>query len=365
MPNLNLSQAHVLHIDGENEVIQHLTVKIGEESRKAVNFLALNSRLCPGQEVLVNTTAVDLKLGSGGADFVIPTSASLEQGWGHQMKMRYTPVQIRVNSVEEQDSPWHQHFLEPGGLEGIPVISAELHSMLAPLALSIKALDPAAKIVNLYTDGGALPAHLSRNLHTLKETGALTQVITAGHSFGGDLESINVFSGLQAAGRVAKADYVIASMGPGIAGTGTVFGFSGLEQCTVLQAAQVLGGYPILAPRIGFADSRERHQGLSHHSLTILNLAYSGPSWVALPLIPQPKRSLLANQVKKLSTKCRIKWRDGEFIREIAAKNHRMFVSMGRSFAENSEFFLALAASARIAVELRRSKPFPGSIAIK
>jgi hypothetical protein len=273
------------------------------------------------------------------------------------MKLRYTPLQLRVNCVEEQDSPWHRLFKNGGGLRGIPVIAAELHSMLPPLALAIKALAPQARIAYLFTDGGALPASFSRNIGTLKQMGIIGKVITAGQSFGGDLESINVFSGLQAAARVVKADFVVAAMGPGIAGTGTMFGFSGLEQGFVLQGAYALGGYPLLAPRIGFVDHRSRHQGLSHHSLTVMNSAYSGPAWMALPLVRQPRRSLIAKQASVLPSRCKLCWRDGTFIKAMAEEHPKLFSSMGRNFSQNPEFFQALGASARLAVELYRSKP--------
>ena len=59
-------------------------------------------------------------------------------------------------------------------------------------------------------------------------------------------------------------------MGPGIAGTGTKYGFTGIEQGPILDAVKKLGGMPISIPRISFADKRDRHQGISHHSITVL-----------------------------------------------------------------------------------------------
>ena len=58
-------------------------------------------------------------------------------------------------------------------------------------------------------------------------------------------------------------------MGPGIAGTGTKYGFTGIEQGPILDAVHKLGGLPIAIPRISFADQRERHKGISHHSITV------------------------------------------------------------------------------------------------
>ncbi|MDD4658835.1 MAG: DUF3866 family protein [Eubacteriales bacterium] len=365
MTGLNLRPATVEAIVQETGKAQVLTVSVGENRARAVNYLELGERVEAGQQVVVNTTAVDMNLGSGGCHFVIPAQARMHKGWGHLMKLRYTPLQLRVNSAEEQDSPWHHLFQDAGGLEGAPVLAAELHSMVAPLALALRALNPAARIVYVATEGGALPAAFSRNTAVLKELGVISRVITAGHAFGGDLETINIFTGLQAAGRVARADYVIAAMGPGIAGTGTVYGFSGMEQGTVLQAAYALGGQAILVPRIGFADSRQRHRGISHHSLTVLTRAYLGPVWVPLPLLPQAKSKAIWNQARGLPKRCRRRWLDGSFIAQIAEEHPDLFASMGRSYRQNPEFFMALGAAARLAVNLDRSKTLFRRIAIK
>jgi len=355
----------VTAIDTESDIVQIISVKIEGREEKAINYLSLGERVNLDQEVVLNTTAVDLNLGSGGYHFVLPSTSRMDKGWGHQMKLRYTPLQIRVNCAEEQNSPWHRLFQKSGGLQGVPVLVAELHSMLPPLALALKDLDPGARIAYLVTDGGALPAAFSRNIIELRNRGVISHVLTSGHSFGGDIETINVFTGLQAAVRVAKADYVIASMGPGIAGTGTKYGFSGIEQGFVLQAAHALGGCPVLAMRIGFGDQRSRHQGISHHSLTVLCAAYSGPAWVPMPLIRQPHRSTLSRQVAELPDRCRVIWRDGLFISEIANRWPDLFHSMGRNYHHNPEFFIALGAAAQLAVELYRSKPRPDCIAIK
>lgn len=365
MTALNLRPATVEAVVEETGKTQVLTVSVGGKSERAINYLELGERVEAGQQIVVNTTAVELNLGSGGCHFVIPARAQMHKGWGHLMKLRYTPLQLRVNSAEEQDSPWHHLFQDAGGLEGAPVLVAELHSMVAPLALALRVLAPIARIVYVATEGGALPAAFSRNTAILKEQGVISRVITAGHAFGGDLETINIFTGLQAAGRVARADYIIAAMGPGIAGTGTVYGFSGMEQGTVLQAAYALGGQAILVPRIGFADSRQRHQGISHHSLTVLNRGYLGPVWVPLPLLPGSKRRAIWDQAKGLPKRCRRRWLDGSFIAQIAEGHPELFSSMGRSFRENPEFFMALGAAARLAVNLDRSKTPFRRIAIK
>jgi hypothetical protein len=352
MAVLNLKSVIVEAIGEETAKIQVLSVREGDKIAMAINYLELGERVEVGQQVVVNTTAVDLSLGSGGCHFVIPAKAKLDKGWGHLMKLRYTPLQLRVNSAEEQDSPWHHLFQDDRGLEGRPVLAAELHSMVAPLALAIQHLDPKASIAYVATDGGALPGAFSRSTVTLKEQGVLSHVITSGHAFGGDIETINIFTGLQAAARVAKADYVIAAMGPGIAGTGTVYGFSGMEMGTVLQGALALGGQGILVPRIGFVDQRRRHYGLSHHSLTVLTRAYIGPCQLPLPILSRAKSRVIWDQAKLLPKRCRCRWLDGAFLAEIAEEHPQLFSSMGRGYQQNPEFFMALGAAARMAVTI-------------
>ena len=49
-----------------------------------------------------------------------------------------------------------------------------------------------------------------------------------------------------------------------------------------VNAAGSLGGAPVLAPRVSSADERERHRGLSHHTLAVLELV-PGRARVAWP----------------------------------------------------------------------------------
>ena len=72
----------------------------------------------------------------------------------------------------------------------------------------------------------------------------------------------------------AAAGYeaVVASIGPGIVGTGTPLGHGALAAADVANAASALRGRPVLVPRVSFGDERERHRGLSHHTRAVLNL---------------------------------------------------------------------------------------------
>jgi hypothetical protein len=50
------------------------------------------------------------------------------------MKMRYTPLQLKVMSVEEEASPHRQAMMEADSLDHTP-FGWHLHSILAPMAL--------------------------------------------------------------------------------------------------------------------------------------------------------------------------------------------------------------------------------------
>jgi hypothetical protein len=77
-------------------------------------------------------------------------------------------------------------------------------------------------------------------------------------------------------------DAVVCAIGPGVVGTGSRFGHGALAAADAVNAAGALGGAPVLAPRVSAADERERHRGLSHHTLAVLELV-RGPVKVAWP----------------------------------------------------------------------------------
>ena len=72
-------------------------------------------------------------------------------------------------------------------------------------------------------------------------------------------------------------------MGPGGVGTGTPLGFGALEQGAVLDTAAWLGGTPIACVRYADRDARERHRGVSHHTLTVLGRATQTSVLVPVP----------------------------------------------------------------------------------
>jgi hypothetical protein len=135
------------------------------------------------------------------------------------------------------------------------------------------------------TDAAALPIAVSDLVAALQARGLIDVTITCGHAFGGDYEAVSVYSALAVARHVAGADVAVVVMGPGIVGTGTRLGFSGIELGPVLDAAAGLGGVPVACLRASFADPRERHRGVSHHAITALTTACRSRVLVAVPAV--------------------------------------------------------------------------------
>jgi Protein of unknown function (DUF3866) len=244
-------------------------VDVDGEPATAIAYPELVGPVTAGDHVILNTTARTLGLGTGGVDFVIAVEGrdAGDDLAGRVMKVRYTPSQTAVAAVEET----HRDALESStGLGGTPVVVCPLHSMIGPAAAGAKRAGRDPRVVYVMTDGAALAGPFSRLVTELRGAGFLDGWITCGQAFGGDLEAVTVWSGMLAAVEVLEAEVIVVADGPGNLGTDTVWGVSALGGGNVLNAAHQLDGRPIPALRLSFADDRERHRGLSHHSVTIL-----------------------------------------------------------------------------------------------
>ena len=103
---------------------------------RALAYPALTGRPEPGDRVLLNTTALDLGLGTGGYALVAAVPDRLppdRSGPGHLVKARYTPLQAVVLGADEQGSPYHAVLRDAEDVGGMPVVVADLHSALAPV----------------------------------------------------------------------------------------------------------------------------------------------------------------------------------------------------------------------------------------
>lgn len=326
-----------------------IEVDIGGAIFKAVNYIDITGKVNIGDSLVLNTTAVDLSLGTGGYHFVIYNHSNPSKdlkGKGHIMKLRYTPYQLKCLTAEEEVSPHHELFKEFESLDNHPFIVATLHSMLAPISAMIKYINKDIKINYIMTDGGALPINFSKTVKELKEKQIIDKTITTGHAFGGDLECTNIYTGLIAAKEVLKGDITIISMGPGIVGTGTKYGFSGIEQGDNINAINNLGGKAIAVPRISFNDSRDRHKGISHHTLTVLSQISNTSCNLVLPILETEKNDYIDKQIKEfnIQNKHEIVFKNGENILKALEYFNISTTTMGRGVKEDLEYFLTLGA---------------------
>ncbi|MBI2914923.1 MAG: DUF3866 family protein [Firmicutes bacterium] len=387
---IRVSEGSVRSILYRGHGVTEMEVEVDGGLALAVNYDLVTGPVRPGDRVVLNTTAVTEGLGSGGFHFVmfvhgttvkLPShsgastarepgtgdagqdgqrpgsghAAGHRPGSGHIMKLRYTPWQIKVLSVEEEESPHRDRILSFTSLSGQPVIIGSLHSVLAPAAVAFKlAAGKAARVVYLMTDGGALPLGFSKSVRSLRERGYIDATVTAGHAFGGDLEAVTLHSGLVAAHSVAAADLTIVAMGPGVVGTASPFGTTALEQGQAVDAVNCLGGRPIAVPRVSFRDSRSRHRGISHHTVTALGRIAQTRAVVPLPQLPEPRRSLLqeALSASGLAARHDIVFESADSVLDVLEREQVPASTMGRGPAEDREFFLTAAAAGMVAARL-------------
>ncbi len=109
-------------------------VRLEVDGQPCIAYPRLTGPVVLGDDVIVNTQARELGLGSGGFDVLY---VNLERGLGlpaergaHIMKLPYTPLQTAARHVEEDEE------LNGGApsLSGLPIVCCTLHSQVAPCA---------------------------------------------------------------------------------------------------------------------------------------------------------------------------------------------------------------------------------------
>ena len=278
MSALALRRGSVVSVERPGPAAE-LTVDVAGEQRRAISFESVTGPVEPGDDVVVNTAAVDLGLGSGGFDIVHVNLTRGLDGKGaegaHVMKLNYTSLQHAVHPVEER-AP------QLDDLGGRPVAVISLHGQLPCVAWAAAQRRSGAKIGYVQTAGGALPGQMSRVVRDLLDRGLLAGHITAGPSFGGEHEAISTPGALHAGIRALGWDAAIAGPGPGILGSATALGHGGTVALDSAHAAMALGARVLIVPRMSSGDPRPRHRDLSHHSATVLRLLLR-PAIVAVP----------------------------------------------------------------------------------
>ena len=334
---------------------------------RALAYPALTGRPQPGDRVLLNTTALDLGLGTGGYALVIAIPDRLPPDPvlpGHLVKARYSPLQATVLGADEQGSPHHDALRDADDIGGMPVVVADLHSALPAVLAGVFSAERASvsrppagsppRVVYVMQDGGALPAWFSRTCAALREAGWLAATVTTGQSFGGDLETVTVHTGLLAARHVLGADVAVVAQGPGNLGTGTRWGFSGVAAGEAVNAAAALGGRPVASLRISDADPRERHQGISHHSLTAYGRVALARADVVVPELDGDFGKLVAEAAAGLGGRHDVVPVPVGGLEAALRAAPVGLSTMGRGLDADLAYFLAAAAAGRHAGRLLR-----------
>jgi Protein of unknown function (DUF3866) len=329
-----------------------LRIEVDGGERPAWADRSLVGDIEPGDEVIVNTEALDLGLGSGGFDVVhanLTRGLRGEGGGGrHVMKLNYTSLQHPVESIERP--------IESGAAALVPVLVLPLHGHLAAAAWAAAQAVPGLRVGYVQTAGGALPGAMSRDVAELRSRGLLAGHVSAGPSYGGEYEAISTVGAFDAVTELGW-EAVVAGPGPGILGSATRYGHGGAAALDTAHAALALGMRTLLSPRLSGADPRPRHRGLSHHTEAVLELLLA-PVQVPVPEIdasgwPIPEGSGEAGPEPGML----------DDLREACGERHDLVVqpvdlegyassglptwTMGRELGQDRLFFAAALASGR------------------
>ncbi len=349
---------------------QQLTIELQDPGRgpprPAIADVALVGASEVGDELIVNVEALDLELGSGGFDIVhvnLTRGLSAEGAASAEaMKLNYTSLQHAVNPVEDEalELPLER-----------PVAVLGLHGQLAPVAWAFAQANPGASLGYVQTEGGALPGSHSQTVTELKRRGLLDGHLTAGSSFGGEAEAITTGGALHHGLHKLGWDAAVCGPGPGIVGSGSRLGHGGMLALDAAHVAMALGCPTLLVARMSSGDPRARHRGISHHTLTVLDLLLE-PVTVGLPAgmrspvgsdlraglgsvfaASAPRRPALSAEVERPARIARHDWRPAEVDLPAYAASGLPITTMGRSLADDPLFFAAALAGGTALGELR------------
>jgi len=119
----------------------------------------------------------------------------------------------------------------------------------------------------------------------------------------------------------------------------------------VLDAAAGLAGVPIACLRVSFADPRDRHRGVSHHSTTALTVATRARALVPVPCVGGERERILRADLASSGVADRHELIDVAPVGavELLASFDLDVMSMGRPAADDPVMFEAAAAAGVVA----------------
>jgi len=358
-------------VEREQQLVVELSGSVETTPRSAIADIGLVGHAEVGDQVIVNVEALDLGLGSGGFDIVhvnLTRGLSGHGGAGADvMKLNYTSLQHAVAPVEDA------RLQIPVGR---PTAVLALHGQLAAVAWSFAQSAPAGRLGYVQTEGGALPGGHSRTVRSLRERGLLAGHLTAGAAFGGEGEAMTTAGALHYGFRSLGWDAAVCGPGPGIVGSSSALGHGGMAALDSAHVSLALGCSTLLVARMSMSDDRLRHRGISHHTLTVLDLLLE-PVTVALPAGMRspvgadlraglgavfggamPSRPALALDVERPVRITRHDWRRAAVDLPGYAVSGLSTETMGRGLSEDPLFFAAALAGGTALAEL--SEPDDG-----
>ena len=165
--------------------------------------------------------------------------------------------------------------------------------------------------------------------------------------------NLTPISGVGVIAAVAGEPVKVGPIGPGMVGTATPFGHGGVAQGESINAVAALGGAPVAVLRISFADTRERHRTLSHHTVVALSKVALAPATVVVPPLPSDQAAQIEAALSEAGA-----WRLHERAEGLATEipTHALRGiqprSMRRTLGDDPAFFLAAYSAGEVAAAL-------------
>src|ERR1700753_1343248 len=116
-------------------------VTVRETPIRALAYPALVGSPRVGDRVLLNVTALEAGLGTGGYALVVAIPDRLPADpllGGHIAKSLYTRLQVMTGSADEQGSKYHELLESADSVTAMPVVVADLHSALPAILAGLR-----------------------------------------------------------------------------------------------------------------------------------------------------------------------------------------------------------------------------------